>query len=326
MRLRRIAIATFASLACLVVIPGSMRAGDDPARALAAATGDLRAAPSGPVLLGASGDVRIAVQGSLVATKPGDVLPVTSEIETGPAATARLGFTDGAKLEIEQSTRAKLESPLTLRLASGTVRLNSAVPQATMEIRTPQASVVFRAQTGYVTASEAEDVVTCVRCARREREQCEANDFFVHDLAHCVALGDAAVAIVTREHGIRATAAGEAAMVRRVLEQLGAGIAAASDGKPWWESARGEGLTISRSQIVAKAGEAVALTVERRAENAGNVWAMSVDSRVATVEAADPRGTCTIRVHDRGRGAVVIYDQLGRYAVVPVEVSRIAAR
>lgn len=325
MRLPRIAIAALAFLACLAFFPATTGVAHHLERRLAAA--DSGSAPAGgPVLLGTTGDVRIALLGATIAPRAGDVLASTSEIETGPAATARLGFADGAKLEIEQSTHAALESPVRLRLSSGTVRLNAAVPHATMQIRTPQALVVFRARTGYVTASAEEDVVTCVRCGQREVTPCEDNNFFVSDRAHCVALADAAVAIVTREHGIRAGSDGETAMVRRVLEQLGARVADGSQGRPWWETSRGEGLAMDRSHIAARPGEAVALAVTRRSGRGGNVWAMSVDSRVASVEKQDPRGTCTIRVHERGRGAVVIYDQLGRYAVVPVEVAQVAAR
>jgi hypothetical protein len=326
MGLPRSVIAGLASLACFAALPASSTVAHDFDRGIVADASGAAATSDGPVLLGTTGDVRIAIPGGSAAAKAGDVLPSTSEIETGPLGTARLGFAGGAKLEIEQSTRAALENPATLRLSSGTVRLNSAVPHGTMAIRTPQALVVFRAQTGYVTASAAEDVVTCVHCERHERIKCEDDDFFVRDMARCVALANAAVAIVTRQHGIRASAAGEEAMVHRVLQQLGARIAAAPAGRPWWDAAPGEGITMDHARIFAKAGEAVALSVTRKAEDAGNVWAMSVDSSVATVEAADPRGTCTIRVHDRGRGAVVVYDQLGRYTVVPVEVSRIAAR
>ncbi|MBV9102572.1 MAG: FecR domain-containing protein [Candidatus Eremiobacteraeota bacterium] len=257
-------------------------------------------------------------------------------VATDTGQTAKVTIADGSSIEIEQRSRVTFEQfgrgigGVHVKLANGTIRLD--VPEKPhfaprgFTVLTAQARVVFREKKGYVTSSSDQDVVTCLRCRIYDRQRCEQNDFIVRDASTCLSLSDAAVAVVTRQHGIQLQSSSAEAMVRSVIGQLGGSVSAAS-GTPWWKNPDGaEGLSVDRNAVALDhPGDTADLTVEDH-NDGGNVWWLSVDPQVAAVDFVDPKGSCRLRAAGSGRTAVIAFDQLGRYVAVDVEVRGTAQR
>lgn len=255
---------------------------------------------------------------NVISSSPG-VVVAANAIETPANGVARLGLPDGSLLELMQRTRVTFDAD-TVRLEHGTVRLDAPTRgSGTMQLATPQARVVFHAMNGYVTAGPSEDVVTCVRCRRLQPAQCEKNDFIVRDFSRCVSLENAGVAFVSREHGIRAQTTTEEEMVSTILRQVGVEVRS-------FFAAQQQGLRMSRDALSTETGKNGQFRVVERLPGGGDVWALSTNSEIVAVTEVDPAGSCRWRAAGEGYASVVLYDQLGRYAVIPVEVSSVAAR
>jgi hypothetical protein len=268
----------------------------------------------------------------------GGAVPEGATVFTGAGNTARVALADGAVVEIEQRTRATFErvrvggEGVRILLASGTIRLDAASDphgdRRTFTVLTAQARIVFLQKKGYVTSSNDQDVVTCLRCHVYDRAQCDRNDFTVRDASACQSLSDGSVAIITRQHGIQLQSDSAEAMVRTVIEGLGGQVALASEGAPWWKARDPSGdLSVERSEVALdRPGSTAELTAEGRPD-AGNIWWLSADPRVAVVDDVDPAaGTCKLRAAGPGQTAVIAFDQLGRYAAVRIDVREGAER
>jgi hypothetical protein len=304
------------------------------------ATGRAPAA-DGPRIVALVKSALIATAAGIDAAKAGATIPSGATLSTDGGNTATVAMPDGVTIEVGQKSSVLFDGAdgwASIRLVAGTIRLSA--PQRAHDdlqpfsVKTELAQVTFRAQTGYVTAGSTEAVVTCIRCARKSADRCESNDFFVHDVATCVGLTDAAVATVSRQYGIKTRSSSQEAMVQTVIASLSGqtperpagGFGALGDTGSWWSSHPGE-LGVDHKDVALSApGETTTLTVTPEDDSGAIHW-LATNPNVAVADAVPGvKNACTVHAVGAGNAAIVMYDQLGRYVAVPVTVSQAAAR